>query len=110
MERAEETAEHPLGLVREFVLQLLQHGQVGIEEVERLLREVAKLEAGAQPHGAGVRREDTGDHLEQGRLAGTVAPGHGPAIAALDREVEVLIDSPRPVGLGDAAEDRHLVT
>ena len=38
----------PIDSVREVLLQLLLDGQVGVEQVERLLREVAHLEARAE--------------------------------------------------------------
>ena len=46
----------PMPSLRKVVLQLLDDREVRIEHVERLLREVAHLQAGAEPHLAGVRR------------------------------------------------------
>ena len=48
LERAGEVAQGADGLVREVLLELLGDGQVGVEQVQRLLREVAHLEAGAE--------------------------------------------------------------
>ena len=79
-------------LVREVLLHLLDDGELGVEELERLLREVAELEARPEPHLARVGREDAGDHLEERRLARAVLPHHAPALAAADREVERVVD------------------
>ena len=48
LERAGEVAQHADRLVREVLLQLLLDREVRIEQVERLLREVAHLQARAE--------------------------------------------------------------
>ena len=96
-------------LVREVLLQLLLDREVGVEQVERLLREVAQLEARAEADCAGVGRQAAGDHLEQRRLAGAVAAHHAPALAAADRQVQAVVDDARSVRLAHALEHGHLV-
>ena len=48
LKRADQAAQRADRLVRKVVLQLLLDRQVGIEQVERLLREVAHLQARAE--------------------------------------------------------------
>jgi hypothetical protein len=77
----------PIDSCGKVLLQLLLDRQVGVEQVERLLREVAHLQAGAELDRARVGRQRAGDHLQQRRLAGAVLAHHAPALAAADRQV-----------------------
>jgi hypothetical protein len=88
LERAEQVAQHADRLVREVLLDLLPDRQVRVEQVERLLGEVAHLEARAERTSPASGLERARHHLEQRRLAGAVAAHHAPALAAPDREVQ----------------------
>ena len=79
-------------LEREVLLQLLLDRQVGVEHVERLLREVAHLQARAERDRPFVGRDRAGDHLQQRRLAGAVLAHHAPALAAADGQVDAVVD------------------
>ncbi len=50
LKRAEQIAEHADRLVREVLLHLLPDRQIRVEQLQRLLREVAHLEARAELH------------------------------------------------------------
>src|ERR1039458_4048990 len=78
LERARQGPQGADAVLREVLLQLLHDGQIGVQNVQRLLREVAHIEAGAEPHAAAIGRAHAGDHLEQGGLAGAVLAHHRP--------------------------------
>ncbi len=78
-------------------------------QVERLLREIAHLQARAQPDVTAVRRQLSGHHLQQRRLAGAVFPHHAPALAAANREVQSVVNDPPAVRFGDVFEHRDLL-
>ena len=109
LEGAGQAAQGTDRLEREVLAQLLLNRQVGIEHVERLLREVAHLEAGAQLHFALVGLDGAGHHLQQRRLARAVLAHDAPAFAAADHHVQVVVHDTRAVGLRDAKQFRHLV-
>jgi hypothetical protein len=83
-------------VLRKILLQLLDDGQIGIQHVQRLLREVSHVQAGAQPHAARIGLAGAGDHLQQRRLARAVAAHHGPALAAADGQAEAVVNHARP--------------
>ena len=93
LERAEEAAQGANRLEREVFLHLSPHRQLGVEEIECLLREIAELERRAEAHVAGVGRQRAGDHLQQRRLSGAVLSHHAPALAAADVKVEAVVDA-----------------
>lgn len=78
-----------------------------------LLRQIAQPHAGAlvhrlgrdvlavQPDGAAVRRDQAGDHVETGRLAGPVGPQQARDLAALDVQGDVAHHLPLAEGAGD---------
>jgi hypothetical protein len=95
----EQVAQHARRLVRVVVLQLLEHGEVRVQQIERLLGEVAHLQARSGLHGAGVGRERSGDHLQQRRLAGAIPAHHGPPLPAPDRQIQTVVEHPLPKAL-----------
>ena len=109
LEGASQVAQHADRLVGEVLLELRLDGQIGAEHLERLLGEVAQLQAGTEPDVAGVRRHLPGDHLQQRRLAGAVLPHHAPALAAADGHVQAVVDDALAVALAHALEHRHLI-
>ena len=54
LESARQSAQRAEAVLREIVLQLFDDGEIGIQHVQRLLGEVAHVEAGSQTHLAGV--------------------------------------------------------
>src|SRR5436190_22286156 len=95
LEGAEETAEDDDRLERKVFLDLLPNGEIEIEKIERLLREVAQLQARAESDRAAVRRQRAGDHLQQRRFSRAVLSHHAPPLAAADVEVEAVVDRAR---------------
>src|SRR5207245_1265189 len=63
-----------------------------IEELHRVLGEVAELDARAERDAAAIRRGGAGDELEEGRLSCAVDAHHAPALRAPDEEVEAGVD------------------
>src|ERR1017187_1524372 len=109
LEGAGEGAQGAHAILREVLLELFDDGEVAIEHVERLLREVPHIQAGAQPHAAGIRLRGARDHFEQGGLARAVAAHHGPAFAAADGEAEALIEDARAIALVQIFDNGDLV-
>jgi hypothetical protein len=56
LKRACQRPQSTQTVLREILLQLLNHGEVGIQHIERLLREVPHGEIRAEPNVAGIRR------------------------------------------------------
>ena len=81
----------------------------GSSSVERLLREVAHLQARAELDDARVRRQHARHHLQQRRLAGAVLPHHAPALAAADGQVQIVVNDATSVRLADIFEHRDLL-
>ena len=109
LERAGQRAQRADAVLRKILLQLLDDGQIGIEHVQRLLREVSHVQAGAQPHASRIGRARAGDHFEQRGLARAVPSHHGPALAAADGEAEAVVNHARAVALVQILDHRHLV-
>ena len=109
LKRAEQVAQRADGLERKILLDLLPDRELGIEQLRRLLREVAHLHAGADTHVAPVRRQRAGDHLQQRRLAGAVPAHHRPSLAAPDRQVDAVVDHATAVGLRQILKHRDLL-
>jgi len=72
------------------------------------LREVAHLQAGAEPHASGIWSTGSGNHLEQRGLPRAVSPHDGPAFSASDGEVDPFINHTRAVTLVQILKDGHL--
>ena len=70
------------------MLQRLEHRVLAVEQVHRVLREVAHLDAAADRDRAVVRLGRARDKLQQRRLAGAVDAHDAPALLAPHREVE----------------------
>ena len=90
-------------------LQLLLDRQIGVQHVERLLGEVAHLQAGAQRDVAFVGLNGARHHLQERRLSRAVLPHHAPALAAPDVQVEILMHDALSVPLRQMFERRHLL-
>ena len=43
---------------------LFGDGEIGVEHIQRLLREVAHMQAGAEPNATGIRSAGPGNHLD----------------------------------------------
>ena len=80
----------------------LEHG-LGVVEL-RLLREVADLGALRHLHRAHEVGVESGEDLEEGRLAGAVGADDADVRAVEEREVDVLEDGLGPLLLGDVHE------
>ena len=83
--------------------------QIRVEDVERLLREVAHRHAGAELHRAVVRRQGAGDHLEQRGFPRAVLAHHRPALAAADGEREAVVHDAAAVRLFHVHQRRDLL-
>ena len=108
-EAAGERAQRADRRVRERALERLPDAVVAVEQLHRVLREVAELHRRAERDAAGVGRGVAGDELEQRRLAGAVHAHHAPALAAADPEVEAVEDDALAVGLVHAGELHDVV-
>ncbi len=109
LERAGQRAQRAEAFLAEIFLKLLDDGEVGIEHIERLLREVSHSQACAEPHASAVRRARAGDHFEQRGLARAIPAHHGPTFSAPDGEAEAVVDHARAVALAEIFDDGHLV-
>src|SRR5207245_3548725 len=89
---------------------LFLDGQIGIEQVERLLRKVAHLEARAKPDAPAVWRHMARHHLQQRGFARTVLSHHAPALATANGQVQPIVDDAATVSFRDALEYRDLLT
>src|ERR1035437_10167002 len=109
LERPGERAQRAHAILREVPLKLFDDGQIPLEHVERLLREVPHIQAGAEAHAAGIWRGRAGDHLEQGGLSRPVPAHHGPTFAAADGEAEPIVDDARSITLVQISDHGDLV-
>jgi hypothetical protein len=100
--------QRPEIVLRKILLQLFDHGEIGLEHVQRLLREVAHIQAGAEPHASGIRSAGPGNHFEKRSLARAVSSHDGPAFSTADGEIESFINHTRPVTLMQILQDGHL--
>src|ERR1019366_8379342 len=91
-----------------ILLQLFDDGEIGIEHVQGLLREVAHIQAGAEAHASRIWSTGSGNHLEQRGLARAVSSHDGPAFSAADGEIESFINHTRAVTLVQILKDGHL--
>ena len=99
----------PIDSSGKVLLDLLPDRQVRVEELGRLLREVAHLHARADAHAAPVGGQHAGNHLQQRRLAGAVPAHDRPALAAPDRQVDAVVDHAAAVGLRQILQHRDLL-
>jgi hypothetical protein len=90
-------------------LQRLDHARARIEDLHRMLGEVAHLHARADRDRTGIRLGLPGDQAEQGRFSGAVHAHHAPALAAAQQQVEPVVDRPRAVALLHRSEIRDIV-
>ena len=111
----EERAEHAAGLLfGEAVLRgaefhdVLEDGQLRVEVIDAVLGEVAGDDVTTFFAHAAVDRDDAGEDLEQGGLAGAVGADEHGALAAFAFEIKVLIDDVLAVGLLDVLELHYL--
>ena len=108
LECARQVPQRTETVLGEILLQLFHDGEIGFEHVQGLLREVAHIQAGAEPHASGIWSTGSGNHLEQRGLARTVSSHDGPAFSAADGEVEPFINHARAVTLVQILKDGHL--
>ena len=99
----------PIDSSGKVLLDLLPHGELGIEELGRLLREVAHLHARPDADIAAIGRQRPRDHLEQRCLAGAVAAHDAPALAATDGEVDAVVNDALAVRLRQILENGNLI-
>src|SRR6202041_2596165 len=74
----------------------------------RLLREVAHIQAGAEPNASCIWSTGPGNHLEQRGLARAVSSHDGPAFSAANGEIEPFINHTRTVTLVQILKDGDL--
>ena len=98
----------PMTVLGKILLQLFDDGEIGIEHVQRLLREVAHIQAGAEPHASRIWSTGPGNHLKQRGLARAVSSHDGPAFSAADGEIESFVNHTRAVTLVQILKDGHL--
>src|SRR5579864_3673363 len=91
-----------------ILLQLFDDGEIGIEHVQGLLREVAHIQAGAEPHASSIRSTGPGNHFKKRSLTSAVSPHDGPAFSAADGEIESFVNHTRAVTLVQILNDRLL--
>src|ERR1700723_4694394 len=108
LECSRQVPQRPATVLGKILLQLFDDGEIGLEHVQRLLREVADIEAGAEPNASGIWSTGSGNHLEQRGLARPVSPHAGPALSAADGEVEPFVNHTRAVTLVQILKDGHL--
>ena len=102
--RAENGASLLLGeliLVRTERHHVFEHGRVGIEVIEAVLREVAGDDVAAEVALAALDLDDAGEDFEERGFAGAVGADEDDALAALGGEVEIAVNDVRAVGLAD---------
>jgi hypothetical protein len=75
------------------ILQRLEHGAVAVEQLHRVLREVAHLDARADAPSPSSGSGRAGDQLQQRRLAGAVDAHHAPALLAAHHGSRALVDA-----------------
>src|SRR5580700_10564918 len=110
LECPRQVPQRPETVLRKILLQLFNDGEIGIEYVQGLLREVAHIQAGAEPHASGIWSTGSGNHLEQRGLARAVSSHDGPAFSAADGEIEPFINHTRAVTLVQIFDDGDLFT
>ena len=94
-ERAEDGAGLLLGeliLVRAQRHHVFEHGRVGIEVIEAVLREVAGDDIAAEIALTALDFDDAGENFEERGFAGAVGADEDDALAALGGEVEIAVN------------------
>src|SRR5580698_5482061 len=87
---------------------LFSDGEIGLEHVQRLLREVAHIQARAEPNASRIRSAGSGNHFKKRGLARAVSSHDGPSLAAADGEIEPVVNHTRPVTLVQIFNHGHL--
>ena len=83
---------------------VLEHALPGVQVVQAVLGEVAHLDVGPLLADAALDGDLAGEDLEQGGLARAVGADEHRALAALELEVQALVDHVLAVGLADPGE------
>jgi hypothetical protein len=91
------------------VLERLEHRALRIEDLHRVLREVADADARAERDGPGVGRRLAGDELQERALARAVHAHDTPSLPPADEEVESVVDASGPPAFVDALELRDVL-
>ena len=108
LECSRQVPQCPETVLGKILLQLFDDGEIGIEYVQGLLREVAHIQAGAEPHASRIWSTGSGDHFKKRSLASAVSPHDGPAFSAADREIEPVVNHTRAVTLVQILKHGHL--
>ncbi len=91
--------------------QLLVGGEHGVDQalrpVRRLLRQHADARPARQPDAAGIGMQLAGDQLEQGRLAGAVAPDQPGVMSVGQRERGALEQRAPGDPVGEIGDGQH---
>src|SRR6202047_4155057 len=101
--------QRPETVLGKILLQLFDDGEIGTEHVQRLLREVTHIQAGAEPHASGIWSTGPGNHFKKRSLTSAVSPHDGPAFSAADGEIESFINHTWTVTLVQILQDGHLL-
>src|ERR1700719_1226446 len=100
--------QRPETVLGKILLQLFDDGESGTEHVQRLLREVTHIQAGAEPHASGIWSTGPGNHFKKRSLTSAVSSHDGPAFSAADGEIEPFVNHTRAVTLVQILQDGHL--
>src|ERR1700678_1068877 len=99
LECSRQVPQRPDTVLGKILLQVLGDGEVGIEQIQSLLSEVAHIQAGAEPHASGIWSTGSGNHFKKRSLTCAVSSHDGPAFSAADGEIESIINYTRAVTL-----------
>src|SRR6202050_1204174 len=108
LECSRQVPQRPETVLGKILLQLFDDGEIGIEHVQRLLRKVAHIQAGAEPHASRIWSTGSGNHFKKRGLARAVSSHDGPAFSAADGEIESFVNHTRAVTLVQILKDGHL--
>jgi hypothetical protein len=108
LECPRQVPQRPKPILGKILLQLFGDSEIGIEYVQGLLREVAHIQAGAEPHASRIWSTGPGNHFKKRSLTSAVSPHDGPAFSAADREIEPFVNHTRAVTLVQILKDGHL--
>src|SRR5258706_345767 len=108
LECPRQVPQRPETVLGKILLQLFDDSEIGIEHVQRLLGEVAHIQAGAEPNASGIWSTSSGNHLEQRGLARAVSSHDRPAFSAAEGEIESFVNHTRAVTLVQILKDGYL--